>query len=108
LIDIDIDGDMAGADEIPTPPSEQDDLKLQELSNMAMEAAEEEKNLSMGADDQQTLQEVERKLIEPPSELSPVMTKQSKNETEIMTPCHVLRTDSVSVYIYSLDPSIAP
>lgn len=75
------------------PPSEQDDLKLQEHSNMAMEAAEEEKNQSMGADDQQTLQEVERKLIEPLSELSPVMTKQSKSATAIMIPAvrHMLK-----------------
>jgi 2-oxoisovalerate dehydrogenase E2 component (dihydrolipoyl transacylase) len=60
---------------------------------MAMEAAEEEKNQSMGAYDQQTLQEVERKLIEPLSELSPVMTKQSKSATAIMIPAvrHMLK-----------------
>ena len=60
---------------------------------MAMEAAEEEKNQSMGADDQQTLQEVERKLIEPLSELSPVMTKQSKSAIAIMIPAvrHMLK-----------------
>jgi 2-oxoisovalerate dehydrogenase E2 component (dihydrolipoyl transacylase) len=99
LIDVDIDGDLAGVDEIPAPPSEQNDLKLQEHSNLAMEAAEEDKKGVLGADDQQTLQEVERKLIEPSPELSPVMTKQCKSETAIMTPAvrHLLKELNLEV-----------
>jgi pyruvate/2-oxoglutarate dehydrogenase complex dihydrolipoamide acyltransferase (E2) component len=64
-----------------------------------MKAAEEEKTQVLGADDQQTLQEVERKLIKASSKPSPVMAKQFKSETAIMTPAvrHMLKELNLEV-----------